>query len=167
MIRLAGIVKNSITDGPGFRYAIFTQGCPHNCFGCHNPDSHSFTDGKDYSAEFILDEILEDKLLDGVTFSGGEPFMQAQELALLSREIKQKTQLNIYCFTGYTWEELMEQEKAREGWYDLIRNVDVIIDGRFELSLKSYNLRFRGSSNQRAIDVRQSLITGKPVEIDI
>ncbi|MHB1484642.1 MAG: anaerobic ribonucleoside-triphosphate reductase activating protein [Saccharofermentanales bacterium] len=167
MIRLAGIVKNSITDGPGFRYAIFTQGCPHNCFGCHNPDSHSFTDGKDYSTGFILDEIMEDELLDGVTFSGGEPFMQAQELALLASEIKQKTHLNIYCYTGYTWEELMEQENTREGWHDLIRNVDIIIDGRFEQSLKSYNLRFRGSSNQRAIDVRQSLIAGKPVEIDI
>lgn len=167
MIRLAGIVKNSITDGPGFRYTIFAQGCPHNCFGCHNPESHSFTDGEDFAREQILAEILEDKLLDGVTYSGGEPFMQAQEMALLASEIKQNSTLNIYCFTGYTWEEIIEQTETRPGWEDLLKNIDVLIDGRFELALKSLNLRFRGSSNQCAIDVKQSLERKQKVEIDI
>lgn len=167
MIRVAGIVKNSITDGPGFRYTIFTQGCPHNCFGCHNPDSHSFTDGEDYSLEQILAEVLEDELLDGVTFSGGEPFMQAEELAILAARIKQNSRLNIFCYTGYTWEELMDQAKTRAGWCDLIDQIDIMIDGRFEQALKSYNLRFRGSSNQRAIDVKKSLAAGQPVEIQI
>ena len=167
MIRVAGIVKNSITDGPGFRYALFTQGCPHNCFGCHNPESHSFTDGEDFDRKQLLTEILEDKLLDGVTFSGGEPFMQAQELALLASEIKQNSTLNIYCFTGYTWEEIIEQIQTRPGWGDLLQSIDVLIDGRFELALKSLNLRFRGSSNQCAIDVRQSLEQKRKIEIDI
>jgi len=167
MIRIAGIVKNSITDGPGFRYTIFTQGCPHNCFGCHNPESHSFTDGEDISREQILKEILEDKLLDGVTFSGGEPFMQARELALLASEIKKQTDLNIICFTGYTWDELMEQSGTRSGWNDLIRELDVVIDGRFEQALKSFDLRFRGSSNQCAVDVKKSLKLKHKVEMEI
>ncbi len=167
MIRVAGIVKNSITDGPGFRYTIFTQGCPHNCFGCHNPESHSFTDGEDFSREKIIEEILEDELLDGVTFSGGEPFMQAQELALLASEIRRKSNLNIFCFTGYTWDELVEQAKTRPGWDDLLQEIDVIIDGRFEQALKSMDLRFRGSSNQCAVDVKQSLKLKHKVEIDI
>lgn len=167
MIRVAGIVKNSITDGPGFRYTIFTQGCPHNCFGCHNPESHSFTDGEDIPMEQILKEIFDDKLLDGVTFSGGEPFMQAQELAIIASRIKQQTNLSLYCFTGYTWEEITEQSKTRAGWDDLLKQLDVIIDGRFELPLKSYNLRFRGSSNQHAVDVKQSLESGCRVDIAI
>jgi anaerobic ribonucleoside-triphosphate reductase activating protein len=167
MIRVAGIVKNSITDGPGFRYAIFTQGCPHNCFGCHNPESHSFTDGEDYAEDRIIAEILEDELLDGVTFSGGEPFMQAEELACIAVEIKKRTDLNIYCFTGYTWEELIDQSTTRPGWQDLLEVVDVIIDGRFEMALRSLNLRFRGSSNQCAIDVKKSLASGRKIEIDI
>lgn len=167
MIRVAGIVKNSITDGPGFRYTIFTQGCPHNCFGCHNPESHSFTDGEDIPMEQILKEIFDDKLLDGVTFSGGEPFMQAQELALIASKIRKHTNLNLYCFTGYTWEEIIEQSKTRTGWDDLLKQLDVIIDGRFELSLKSYNLRFRGSSNQHAVDVKKSLDLGCRVDIAI
>jgi len=167
MLRIAGIVKNSITDGPGFRYAIFTQGCPHNCFGCHNPQSHSFTDGEDYEEEQILREILGDPLLDGVTFSGGEPFMQAPELAYIASELKKRTKLSLYCFTGYTWDELLEQSAVRLGWMDLIRNVDVIIDGRFELALRSLNLRFRGSSNQCAIDVPRSLKENRKIEIDI
>ena len=167
MIRVAGIVKNSITDGPGFRYTIFTQGCPHNCFGCHNPESHSFTDGEDYDEDRIIAEILEDELLDGVTFSGGEPFMQAEELSRIAEKIKEKTSLNIFCFTGYTWQELIDQSSTRPGWLDLLQAVDVIIDGRFEMALRSLNLRFRGSSNQCAIDVKQSLASGRKVETDI
>ncbi len=167
MIRIAGIVKNSITDGPGFRYAIFTQGCPHNCFGCHNPESHSFTDGEDFDCEQILAEILADKLLDGVTFSGGEPFMQAQEMALLAAGIKQGSALNIYCFTGYTWEEIIEQIPTRAGWAELLQHIDVLIDGRFELAQKSLNLRFRGSSNQCAIDVKQSLERKQKIALEI
>ncbi len=167
MLRVAGIVKNSITDGPGFRYAVFAQGCPHNCFGCHNPQSHSFTDGEEYDEEQILREILGDPLLDGVTFSGGEPFMQAPELAYIASELKKRTKLSLYCFTGYTWDELLEQSAVRKGWMDLIRNLDVIIDGRFELALRSLNLRFRGSSNQCAIDVQRSLKENRKIEIDI
>lgn len=167
MIRIAGIIKNSITDGPGFRYAVFAQGCPHNCVGCHNPQSHSFTDGEDVPEGKILKEILEDRLLDGVTFSGGEPFMQAAEFAALAHDIHANSKLNIYCFTGYTWEELMDQSPTRKGWMELIQELDVLIDGRFEIAQRSLDLRFRGSANQRAIDVKQSLIAGKPVEIVI
>ncbi len=167
MIRIAGIVKNSITDGPGFRYTIFTQGCPHNCFGCHNPDSHSFIEGEDMSPDNIINEIMADPLLDGVTFSGGEPFMQAEEMSQIATEIRNRTKLNIICFTGYTWEEIIEQSETRIGWKDLLESIDVLIDGRFEITQRSMNLRFRGSSNQRAIDVKKSLESNSLVIIEI
>ncbi len=162
MLRLFGELKESITDGPGLRYAIFTQGCPHYCPGCHNPESHSFTEGYLVKEENVIREILANPLLDGVTLSGGEPFMQAPELTGIAAAVKEKG-LNVIVFSGYTFEELLELSAYRKGYRSLLEKTDVLIDGRYEADKKSMNLRFRGSSNQRAIDVPASLAEGKVV----
>ncbi len=162
LLRLYGTHLESITDGPGIRYAIFTQGCPHDCPGCHNPDSHAFGDGYLRDTAGILREILANPLLDGVTFSGGEPFMQAEELAGLAAGVK-AAGLNLIVFSGYTWEELISQSAHRPGWPDLLHLTDILVDGRYEAARRSYNLRFRGSANQRAIDVQASLAAGRVI----
>jgi anaerobic ribonucleoside-triphosphate reductase activating protein len=162
MLRLFGELKESITDGPGLRYTIFAQGCPHYCVGCHNPESHSFTDGYLVKEEDVIREIFANPLLDGVTFSGGEPFMQASELAVIAAAVKAKG-LSVIVFSGYTFEELMDLSVERTGYRTLLDNTDILIDGRFEVKNKSLNLRFRGSLNQRAIDVPASLAAGQVV----
>lgn len=162
VLRLFGTSLESITDGPGIRYAVFAQGCPHLCTGCHNPDSHDFNGGYEIQTSQIWSEIKSNPLLDGVTFSGGEPFIQAEEFAELAAYIK-TADLNIICYSGYTLEELIEQSKYRPGWQKLLDLIDILIDGRFEQTQKSYNLRFRGSKNQRAIDVQASARSGRPI----
>ena len=165
-IRLFGTIKESITDGPGIRYALFAQGCPHLCTGCHNPASHSFTDGYLRDTQDILEEIKQNPLLDGVTFSGGEPFMQAPELAELAGSIH-LLGLPILLFSGYTFEELLGHTSCRPDWQNLLTKVDILIDGRFEQAQRSLNLRFRGSLNQRAIDVQASLAKGTAILYDL
>lgn len=162
LLRLYGTLKESITDGPGIRFAVFTQGCPHNCPDCHNPDSHAFGDGYLRETADILQEILANPLLDGVTFSGGEPFMQAEELAALAAPVK-AAGLNLIIFSGYTFEELLELAPRRPGWLYLLALADILIDGRFETAQRSYGLRFRGSANQRAIDIAASLGSGQAI----
>ena len=159
MLRLFGEIKESITDGPGLRYTIFAQGCPHYCTGCHNPESHSFTEGYLVNEEKVIGEILQNPLLDGITLSGGEPFMQACELAAVAAAVKEKG-LSVIVYSGYTFEELLALSGERKGYRSLLENTDILIDGRFDIQKKSMNLRFRGSSNQRAIDVVTSLKTG-------
>lgn len=159
-IRLFGIALESITDGPGIRFAIFAQGCPHFCNGCHNPESHDFRGGYEYSVSELIRQVLSDPLLDGVTFSGGEPFMQAEEFAAIAQAVRSNKR-NVICYTGYTWEELQEQAALRPGWNQLISLIDILIDGRYDEKQKSMGLRFRGSRNQRAIDVQATLNSGK------
>ena len=161
-IRIYGSLKESITDGPGFRYAVFTQGCPHQCDGCHNPDSHDFTSGELVDADDLLADILANPLLDGLTLSGGEPFMQAEVCAWLARNARQNG-LNVIVYSGYTYEEILENAPWQPGWQALLEQADILIDGRYEKSRRSLNLRFRGSANQRAIDVPASLNSGKAV----
>ncbi len=166
MLRLFGEIKESIADGPGLRYAIFTQGCPHYCTGCHNPESHSFTDGYLVKEDKVIEEILKNPLLDGVTFSGGEPFMQAAELAVVAMAVKSKG-LSVIVFSGYTFEELLVLSGERKGYRELLENTDILIDGRFDITRKSMDLRFRGSTNQRSIDVKASLGSGTVVLYDL
>ncbi len=164
-LRIAGTVNDSIVDGPGIRFTIFTQGCPHNCKGCHNPQTHSFDGGEIADTEELLAKIRSNPLLDGVTFSGGEPFCQAKVLAALGRQIHE-IGLNIITYTGYTFEQLYSGgEKNR--WRDLLEVTDYLIDGPFILEKKDWEIKFRGSSNQRYIDCPASLRCGKAIEIDL
>lgn len=149
-IRIAGIEEESIVDGPGIRFVVFTQGCKHNCIGCHNPESHSFTAGKLIDIEEILEMIKDNPLLDGVTLSGGEPFEQSRECSILARKVKELG-LNIVSYTGYTLEQILSKEEFKP----LLEETDILIDGKFEIGEKSLLLKFRGSKNQRIIDLRK------------
>lgn len=162
-LRLAGVIRESIVDGPGIRMTIFTQGCPHNCEGCHNPQTHSYDGGYISHPENILKAIDENPLLRGVTFSGGEPFMQAGALAELAVEIH-KRGLDVLTYTGFTYEQLTESFEKIPGSKSLLEQTDYLIDGKFVIALKSYDLQFRGSSNQRIIDVKKTLESGKVIE---
>jgi anaerobic ribonucleoside-triphosphate reductase activating protein len=162
-IRLAGFAKESIVDGTGIRYTVFAQGCRHKCENCHNPHTHDINGGKLYDIAEIAADIKENPLLDGVTFSGGEPFLQAGEFAELARKIKDCTSLNVWCYSGFVFEELLKNKAATE----LLSLTDVLVDGKFAGELKSYKLKFRGSSNQRIIDCRKSIETGEVVLIEI
>ncbi len=163
-IRIAGTVNDSIVDGVGIRFTIFTQGCPHHCEGCHNPETHDFNGGFDIDSDELLEKIKGNPLLDGVTFSGGEPFMQANALADLAVEIK-KLGLNIITYTGFTFEELFEN-RDKNGWGRLLEMSDYLIDGKFEIDKKDWEIKFRGSSNQRYLDCAASLAQGRAVEIE-
>ena len=159
MLRLFGLAKESITDGPGIRYAIFTQGCPHYCEGCHNQESLSFTAGYWVEESEIVREIAENPLLDGITLSGGEPFMQAPELVEIAKSAREMG-LQVMTYSGYAFEELLQLSEERSGYKDLMMYTDILIDGKFELDKKSLDLRYRGSSNQRAIDMKRTLEEG-------
>lgn len=157
-LRLAGVVKESIVDGYGLRYVIFTQGCPHHCKGCHNPQTHDFNKGYLQDLASLCDEICKNPLLQGVTFSGGEPFMQAKNLSILAKHIK-ALGLDLTIYTGFTYEELLQEQVMKE----LLILADVLIDGKFILEQKDLSLKFKGSKNQRIIDVAKSLEQSKVV----
>ena len=165
-IRIAGTVSESIVDGPGFRYTVFVQGCPHGCPGCHNPQTHDFGGGRLIDTDDLFEECIEDPLNRGVTFSGGEPFCQAAALYGLGTRIKARG-LSLWCYSGWTFEELLEKSKREDDVRRLLTIVDVLVDGRFIEDQKSLSLSFRGSGNQRLIDVPASLKAGAAVEYDI
>ena len=151
-IRIAGIEEESIVDGPGIRLVVFTQGCKHKCVGCHNPSTHSFNGGSLIEVDNIVKMVKENPLLDGITLSGGEPFEQALECSILARKVK-SLGLNVVTYTGYTFEQILKNKKFRE----LLLQTDILIDGKFDISKKSMMLQFRGSTNQRIIDVKKYL----------
>lgn len=155
MIRVAGIVNESIVDGPGIRLVVFVQGCQHNCKGCHNPETHSYEGGTLVTQEEIMERIKENPLLDGVTFSGGEPFDQAKELAELGEKIKELG-LHLITYTGYLYEKILIREN--EDWSRLLRTTDVLVDGPFKIKERTFEKRFRGSLNQRIIDVKRNIV---------
>ncbi|MBE6849910.1 MAG: anaerobic ribonucleoside-triphosphate reductase activating protein [Ruminococcus sp.] len=158
LLQLSGTANDSIVDGPGIRFTIFVQGCPHHCEGCHNPQTHSFEGGTPADTDELLGRIKGNPLLDGVTFSGGEPFCQAQTLAALGTQIR-ALGLNIITYTGYTFEELYAK-REENGIGALLAVTDYLVDGRYVEALKSYELAFRGSSNQRILDCQASLAQG-------
>lgn len=166
LIKLAGLVPESFVDGPGIRFTIFTQGCPHKCEGCHNPETHDFNGGRFADVDKIYSKIVEDPLVKGVTFSGGEPFCQAEPLAYLAKLLKEKS-YHIISYSGYTFEELYEKSKNNTHICELLNNIDILIDGKFILSERSLELRFRGSRNQRIVDVPKSIEAGKAVVVEI
>lgn len=166
-IRLAvdKIQRDSIVDGEGIRSVIWTQGCIHNCPGCHNPETHSFRGGINVDVEVMKEKIKELEGQDGITFSGGDPMEQAEACAELSKYSK-NLGLNVWCYTGYTFEELLEKAKYISGIKDFLDNIDVLVDGKFILAKKSYDVVFRGSKNQRLVDVKASLKNNKVIEIE-
>ena len=154
--RICGIEPESIVDGPGFRYVIFTQGCPHHCPGCHNPQSHSFDGGYLMDCDTLLDQMRENPLLAGVTFSGGEPFCQPRPLIYIAEQVK-KMGKNVFAYSGYTIEELLKKAKKEPDLLSLLRLCDTLVDGRYVQALRDLSLQFRGSSNQRIINVWEYL----------
>ena len=162
-LKLAGIIKESIVDGPGIRMTIFVQGCPHHCKGCHNPESWSFDGGEEGDIDIIIRAAKRNPLLKGLTFSGGEPFCQADALADLA-VMCHENNLNVIVYTGYTFEQLLDGFEENPHWKRLLENTDYLIDGPFILEQKSLMLHFRGSKNQRFLDVKKSLEQGIAVE---
>lgn len=159
-IRTAGIVRESIVDGPGIRFTVFCQGCPHACEGCHNPETHDFAGGKEIKIERFLEEIDKDKLLAGVTFSGGEPFCQPEAFVELAIKVKERG-LNITAFSGYTLEQLTDMGEKDPAVKELLELTDILIDGPFVKELRDLTLQFRGSSNQRVIDMNETRRLGE------
>jgi anaerobic ribonucleoside-triphosphate reductase activating protein len=151
LIRIAGIVEDSVVDGPGLRYTIFVQGCPHCCVGCHNPQTHDSGGGYETTTDELLKAILKQKLISGITISGGEPFMQAAACAKLAQEVKKAGTLNIVIYSGYYHKDLIVMAKNDPDVAALLDACDILIDGPYEADKKSLNLPFRGSSNQSII----------------
>ncbi len=165
-IRLAAILPESLVNGTGIRRVLFAQGCPHNCEGCFSPHTHSYTDGTLMDMDEIISDIKNNPLLRGVTFSGGEPWDQAEKFAYIAKEVK-NLGLNVWCYTGYTLEYILDNKQKRKGWNELLQYTDVLVDGRFKEDEKAEGLRFRGSANQRIIDVKDSLEVMGAVALDI
>ncbi|MGN0538725.1 MAG: anaerobic ribonucleoside-triphosphate reductase activating protein [Candidatus Fimenecus sp.] len=165
-LRLAGVIRESVVDGPGWRFVVFSQGCRHNCEGCHNPQTHDFNGGYMSDVDKIIGEIKKDPLLKGVTLSGGDPFEQAENFSVLAKEVH-ALGLDVVTYTGYTFEQLYKGMEKNEGWRHLLSETDILIDGKFVLAKKSLNCKFRGSTNQRVIDAKKSLAAGKAVETEI
>ena len=154
LIRISGIESESIVDGEGIRYVIFTQGCPHHCPGCHNPQTHPFGGGKLVLIKDMLDDISKRKnWIDGITLSGGEPFCQIYQCSLIAKKAHGMG-LSVWCYTGYLFEDLYRQG------IELLKYIDVLVDGPFVQAEKSLELDFRGSRNQRVIDIPESLKEG-------
>ena len=153
MLRLAGIVEESIVDGPGLRFVLFTQGCPHGCKGCHNPDTHSPEGGFLHRTEDILLSYAENPLLAGITFSGGEPFLQAAALCQIAEGVREQGG-DVITYTGYTFERLLELTGHGQHPHmsRLLELTDLLIDGPYVEALRDLELDFRGSSNQRLLD---------------
>jgi len=154
-IRLAQkhLQQDSVVDGTGIRAVLWTQGCPHNCEGCHNPETHDFNAGIVVDIENIKREIDELKTHDGITFSGGDPMCQPEACMEIAKYAKEKG-YNVWCYTGYLYEHLNSKQLA------FIDYIDVLVDGKFELAQRSLNLRFKGSKNQRVIDIPKSKLNG-------
>ena len=159
MLDLAGIVEDSIVDGPGIRCTIFGQGCPHRCPGCHNPETWEFGCGTPMEEETILSIVRSNPLCRGVTFSGGEPFAQAEGYAKLAKLLKEAG-YEVASYSGYTFEQLLRGTPAQK---QLLSPIDVLIDGPFIQAEKSLEVPFRGSKNQRILDVKKSLEANRAV----
>ena len=161
-IRIAGTVNDSVVDGPGIRFTVFTQGCPHNCKGCHNLGTHSYDGGHFVDTDDLIGKMKKNPLCSGLTVSGGEPFVQCESVGELCRAAKENG-YNVIVYTGYRWEELLKDKNR----FSVLEYVDYVIDGEFKEELKSLNVKFRGSTNQRIVNVKKSIEQGICVEEEI
>ena len=163
LIKLSGVIPESFVDGPGIRFTIFTQGCPHRCEGCHNPETHEFNAGHEFDIEEVKEWIRELEFQKGVTFSGGDPMFQAKQCAILAKVVHELG-MNVWAYTGFTYEQLIDH--GNPDILEFLSEVDVLIDGKFDINKRSLDLEFRGSSNQRVIDVPKSLENHKVTLFD-
>lgn len=162
-IRLSGIIEESIVDGPGYRYVIFTQGCPKSCFMCHNAKTQSMTGGYIEKIDNIIKNFSKESLISGITISGGEPFIQANKVLKLVKAAKE-INLNVLLYSGFYYEQLRKLDNKDIN--EILDTADYLVDGPFEYQLKNLNLLFRGSSNQRIIDLNVTRKSGKLKLID-
>ena len=151
-IRVAGVVRESIVDGPEVRYVVFVQGCPHHCPGCHNPETHDPEGGTLTSTSIIWKEIQSNPILHGLTFSGGEPFLWGHELAVIGRAAHE-IGMDVFTYTGYTYEQLLAKAETEAPVKELLTVSDYLVDGPFILAERDLSLKFRGSRNQRILDI--------------
>ncbi len=158
LVRLAGIEPESIVDGPGYRFAVFVQGCPHACPGCHNPETHDFEGGKLIDTEEIIAHLGKNPLVRGLTLSGGEPMLKAEALLGVAEAAKARG-MNVWCYTGYTYEQLMEMNDPAQ--MALLDVIDVLVDGPYIARERSLDLLFCGSRNQRLIDMNKTRSAGE------
>ena len=160
-IRIADVVQDSIVDGRGIRMTIFTQGCPHHCVGCHNAHTHDPHGGREVTVAEIIEQMRSNPLLDGITFSGGEPLEQIEAVKHIAHEAH-RLRLTVWCYTGWTWEQIMQDPRKR----GVLAYIDVVVDGRFVQEERSLELKWRGSKNQRVIDVAESLFKNDVVLLE-
>lgn len=168
--KYAGLITNDFANGTGTCVSFWTQGCPHRCTGCHNPETWDFDGGKEIDTEELLDEIKKDPLLDGVTLSGGDPLFQADRLIEFAKQIKEYG-LNIWIYTGFIFDNFIKyrnneitDDRINMDMIKLLEIADVVVDGPFIISKRTLNLKFRGSSNQRIIDTKKSFENNKIIE---
>ena len=159
-MKIYGLVQDSIVDGPGFRFSCFVQGCPHHCPGCHNPDSHDPSAGTEMTTDDVIKAMRSNPLTDGLTLSGGEPFEQPEDCLTIAKAAHESG-LNVWSYSGWTFEHLLN--KGTDAQKALLKELDVLVDGPFLLAERSLSLNWRGSRNQRVIDVQASLAAGKIV----
>jgi anaerobic ribonucleoside-triphosphate reductase activating protein len=159
-IRLSGIAQQSTVNGEGLRKVFFSQGCSHHCKNCFNPETWPFTGGQEFDINDLANQVIKEKYLNGVTFSGGDPFQQAEVFAALAELLKQN-HIHIWCYTGYTYEELLKLSITNINVKRLLNHIDVLVDGTFVQALTNDQLKYRGSSNQRIIDVPKSIHSQK------
>ena len=158
LFRMAGMVRDSIVDGPGLRLSVFAQGCPHNCPGCHNPHTHDFSGGEERDTEEVVAELKKDPLCAGVTLTGGEPFCQIGAMLIIAKAAHDLGK-TVWAYSGWTFEELLAHDERKK----LLMECDVLVDGPFVQKSRSLALKFRGSDNQRVIDVTSSIKEGRAV----
>ena len=164
IMRIAGVMEESIVDGPGFRYAIFAQGCHINCPGCHNPETHDPMGGRDMDTDAMIAQFSENILLDGITLSGGDPFLQPEACLQLAKGAH-AAGLNVWAYSGQTYEVLCGLK--RPFLPELLDEIDVLVDGPFVQARRTLDMRFRGSDNQRVIDMKATRAAGTVVEMEI
>lgn len=162
-MRIAGLVEESIVDGPGFRMAVFAQGCHIHCPGCHNPETHDPDGGREADTEDMIARMRQNPLLDGITLTGGDPFLQPEACLMLARAAHAQG-LNVWAYSGQTLEQLLALRAERPFLGELLEEIDVLVDGPFLLERRTLDLRFRGSDNQRVIDMPETLRRGAVVE---
>ena len=161
-MRIAGSIQDSIVDGPGFRFVVFMQGCEMRCEGCHNPGTWDMDGGAETTTDELIAEMRSNPMTDGLTLTGGEPFLQAEECATLAAAARESG-LNVWAYSGYTFEELLARAGTEPSVMRLLELTDVLVDGPFNLAERTLSLKWRGSKNQRIIPVQQSLASGAAV----